>query len=253
MFRLRFPSPSAFALAVSLLWVSDAATLQTLRYTIVSNAKTAGSEVDTYGPNGRIDSTFEFNDRGRGPKIEAHYVVAADGSPLRTDITGNDYLKAPVDEHFAVEAGIGHWKSTSENGQAPAPGFYVSNYGLAAETALLVNALLKAKDTPVKLFPAGEARLERMTDLTVEDHGQKMHVTEFAITGLSYEPQTVWLDDDQHFFGYPGKWFASAQRGLGERERSTLRSRTQGSRRTRRTLRSPGARSGPSSGSSGSR
>src|ERR1022692_1734791 len=250
---LRLTSLSVFVFAVSLLSTTDAVALQTLRYTIVSNGKTAGSEVDTYSADGHIDSTFEFNDRGRGPKIEAHYVVAADGSPLRTDITGNDYLKAPVDEHFAVEAGIGHWKSTSENGQAPAPGFYVSNYGLAAETALLVNALLKAKDTPVKLFPAGEARLERMTDLTVEDHGQKMHVTEFAITGLSYEPQTVWLDDDQHFFGYPGKWFASAQRGLGERERSTLRSRTQGSRRTRRTLRSPGARSGPSSGSSGSR
>jgi hypothetical protein len=179
----------------------------------VSNGKTAGSEVDTYGPGGHIDSTFEFNDRGRGPKIEAHYILASDGSPLRTDITGNDYLKAPVDEHFAVEAGVGHWKSTSENGHAPAPGFYVSNNGPAAESAFLVSALLKAKEAPVTLFPAGEARLERMTDVTVESHGQKLHVTEFAITGLSFEPQTVWLDDDQHFFASPGKWFAFLREG----------------------------------------
>jgi len=169
--------------------------------------------VDTYGPGGHIDSTFEFNDRGRGPKIEAHYILASDGSPLRTDITGNDYLKAPVDEHFAVEAGVGHWKSTSENGHAPAPGFYVSNNGPAAESAFLVSALLKAKEAPVTLFPAGEARLERMTDVTVESHGQKLHVTEFAITGLSFEPQTVWLDDDQHFFASPGKWFAFLREG----------------------------------------
>ncbi len=138
--------------------------LQTLRYTVVSNGKTAGSEVDTYGPGGHIDSTFEFNDRGRGPKIEAHYTVAPDGSPLHVDITGNDYLKAAVDEHFSVEAGVGRWKSTSENGQASAPGFYISINGPAAETALLVQALLGAKDTPVKLFPAGEARLERMAE-----------------------------------------------------------------------------------------
>jgi hypothetical protein len=210
---LRLTSLSVFVFAVSLLSTTDSVALQALRYTIVSNGKTAGSEVDTYGADGHIDSRFEFNDRGRGPKIEAHYTVASDGSPLRTDITGNDYLKASVDEHFSVEAGVGHWKSTSEHGQAPAPGFYVSNNGPAAESALLVGALLKAKDARVKLFPAGEARLERMTGVTVESHGQKLHLTEFAITGLSFEPQTIWLDDDQHFFGFPGKWFAFLREG----------------------------------------
>src|ERR1700682_1063868 len=99
------------------LWDAAAVAPQTLRYTILSNGRTAGSEVDVYAPGGQIDSTFEFNDRGRGPKIAAHYVVAADGSPSRSDVTGNDYLKAPVDEHFAVESGIAHWKSTSEHGQ----------------------------------------------------------------------------------------------------------------------------------------
>src|SRR3984957_4364695 len=210
---LRLTSLSVFLFSAFLLSATDAVALQTLRYTIVSNSKTAGSEVDTYRADGHIDSTFEFNDRGRGPKVEAHYIVARDGSPLHTDIIGNDYLKAPVDEHFAIEAGIGKWKSTSENGQAHAPGFYVSNNGPQAESALLVDVLLEAKGAPVKLFPAGEARLERMTDVTVERHGQKMHVTEFAITGLSFEPQTLWLDDDRHLFGVPGKWFAILREG----------------------------------------
>jgi hypothetical protein len=49
--------------------------------------------------------------------------------------------------------------------------------------------------------------------VTLESHGQKLHVTQFAITGLSFEPQTVWLDDDQHFFGVPGKWFAILREG----------------------------------------
>jgi imidazolonepropionase-like amidohydrolase len=189
------------------------AAAQTLRYTILSNSRIAGSEVDTYGPNGRIDSMFEYNDRGRGPKIAAHYVLRADGLPSGTDITGNDYLKAPVDEHFFIENGVAHWKSTSENGKSSTPGFYISNNGPAAEMALLVAALLKAKGAPVKLLPAGEARLERLTDVTVEDHGRKLHVTEFGITGLSFEPQTIWLDDDQHYFGSPGKWFAAMREG----------------------------------------
>jgi len=202
-----------FGCAILSLWAGRAAAQETLRYTIVSNGKTQGSEVDTYGADGRIDSAFEFNDRGRGPKISAHYVINASSVPLRTDLTGNDYLKAPIDEHFAVENGRAHWKSTSEDGSATVDGFYVSNNGPAAESALLVAALLKAKDVPVKLLPAGEARLERLTDATIQDHGEKLHVTEFAVTGLSFEPQTIWLDDNQRFFGSPGPWFAILREG----------------------------------------
>jgi imidazolonepropionase-like amidohydrolase len=193
--------------------LADSATPQTFRYTFLSNGTVAGSEVDTYRPDGNVDCTFEFNDRGRGPKIAAHYVVRADGLPSGTDITGNDYLKAPVDEHFFIENGVAHWKSTSENGKATAPGFYISNNGPPAEMAFLVAALLKAKGAPVKLLPAGEARLERLADLTVEDHGRKLHVTDFAISGLSFEPQTIWLDDDQRFFASPGKWSAILREG----------------------------------------
>jgi imidazolonepropionase-like amidohydrolase len=195
------------------LWVEKAAGQETLRYVILSNGTTAGNEVDSYGAAGRIDSTFEFNDRGRGPKIAAHYVIGTDGMPVRTDITGNDYLKAPVDEHFAVENGHAKWKSTSEDGSAAGGGFYVSNNGPAVEATVLVSALLKAKGAPLKLYPAGEARLERLTDTTIEDHGQSLHVTEYAVTGLSFEPQTVWLDDNLRFFGTPGKWFAFLREG----------------------------------------
>ncbi len=186
---------------------------QAFRYTISSNGNVAGSEVDTYFPDGRIECKFEFNDRGRGPKISANYTLDANGLPVRVDETGNDYLKAPVDEHFEIKDGIAHWKSTTENGQAPAGGFYISNNGAAAETGFLVSAIEKAHGAPLQLFPGGEARLERLTDLTLEDHGQKMHVTDYAITGLSYEPQTVWLDDDYRLFAVPGTWFAFLREG----------------------------------------
>src|ERR1700680_3962916 len=99
---LRLTSLSVFVFAVSLLSTTDAVALQTLRYTIVSNGKTAGSEVDSYSADGHIDCRFEFNDRGRGPKIEAHYTVAPDGWPLRTDIPGNNNRKPPVQEHFSL-------------------------------------------------------------------------------------------------------------------------------------------------------
>ena len=191
-----------------LLRANAADSPQVIRYTIASNGKVAGSEVDTYYPDGRIESTFEFNDRGRGPKISSKYQLDAGGLPVRVDETGNDYLKAPVDEHFEIKDGKASWHSTAEKGEAPAGAFYVSNNGPSAEVALMVAALKKANGAPLRLFPSGDARLERMTDLTLEDHGQRIHVTEYGITGLSFEPQTVWLDDENRFFGFPGTWFS---------------------------------------------
>ena len=201
------------ALAAPQLWTPSSAAQETLRYTIVSNGRTAGSEVDSYGQGGRVESTFEYNDRGRGPKIAAHYLLGVDGLIVRTDVTGSDYLKNSVDEHFAVEGGIARWRSTTETGEVRGSGFYISNNGPAAEEAFLVAALLKAKGAPLRLLPAGEARLERLTDVVVQDHGQRLHVTDFAITGLYYGPQTVWLDDDLHFFGSPGTWLAILREG----------------------------------------
>lgn len=186
---------------------------EVLRYSIVSNNAKAGAEVDTYGAGGKVDSTFEFNDRGRGPKIAAHYALGADGLPTRTDITGNDYLKAPVDEHFTIESGKAHWKSTSEDGSGAAGGFYISANGPSVEAAMLAAALLRLNGKPLKLFPAGEARIEKLTETKVEDHGKSMHVTEYAITGLAFTPQTVWLDDQQRLFGFPGKWLAVLREG----------------------------------------
>src|ERR1700722_1922453 len=217
---LRLASVAILFFSAFHLRADDAAAPQTLRYTILQNGVVSGHEADTYRPGGRVDSTFEFNDRGRGPKIDGHYLLQADGLPSHTDLTGNDYLKAPVDEHFSIEKNAAerdavHWSSTAEKGQASSPGFYISINGPSAEIGFLAAALLKAKNGRVKLLPAGEAGLERLTDVTLEDHGQKLHVTDYAITGLSYEPETVWLDDDQRFFGTPGKWFSILRDGWG--------------------------------------
>ena len=185
----------------------------TLRYTMLANGVKNGEEVDVFGPNGRLDSTYEFNDRGRGPKIEAHYSIAADGTTARLDITGVDYLKAPVDEHFSVEQGNAQWKSSTENGHAAGGGFYIGLNSPAYENALLIQILKKSSSGKVKLYPSGEARLETMAQTTLHHEGQSLHVTEYAITGLGMTPVPIWMDDQLQFFGVPGPWGAILREG----------------------------------------
>src|SRR5690348_6500352 len=130
------------------------ASAQTLRYTIVSNGHTAGTEVDVYSADGSVESNYEFNDRGRGPKISAKYVFSPDGVPTRAQVTGVDYLKAPVDERFSVENGTARWKSSAENGSGPAGAFYLTTNGaFAPEMANLIKAMSTSKDQSFKLFP----------------------------------------------------------------------------------------------------
>jgi imidazolonepropionase-like amidohydrolase len=187
---------------------------RTLRYSILSNARVAGTETDTYDANGALTSEFEFNDRGRGPKIKASYAFGADGLPTRIDVSGVNYLKAPVDEHLATEGGRVTWRSSAERGEARSRGFYVSNDGTGgAEMAALVRALARHPGDPLPLLPAGEARLESVADTVVQSHGQQIHVREFAITGLGLVPVTVWLDDNGDFFAQPGSWFAALRAG----------------------------------------
>jgi imidazolonepropionase-like amidohydrolase len=187
---------------------------RTLRYSIVSNGRVAGAETDTYGPGGTLTSEFEFNDRGRGPKIRAHYDFGADGLPARVDIGGVNYLKAAVDEHLLSDAARWSWHSNTERGESRGRGFYVSNEGAGGpELAALVRALARHPGDPLPLLPGGEARLESVADASVTSHGEKLHVREFAITGLGLAPVTVWLDDNGDFFALPGNWFPTLRAG----------------------------------------
>src|SRR6185436_3707 len=84
----------------------SAATLHaqdTVRYTIVMAKGPAGYTKAWTDASGARHYYTEWNDRGRGPAISQTVVLGADGFPVRMDITGVDYLKSPVEEHYLAE------------------------------------------------------------------------------------------------------------------------------------------------------
>ena len=64
------------------------------------------------------------------------FVAGKDGIPVEIEITGVDYLKAPVDEHFSLKQGDASWKNRSEEGQKNTNGkaFYASISGASEES-----------------------------------------------------------------------------------------------------------------------
>ncbi|MGZ7078194.1 MAG: amidohydrolase family protein [Thermoanaerobaculia bacterium] len=193
--------------------VPDYVPQDALHYTILLSGSKAGDEAVWKTPDGKVHTFSQFNDRGRGPKLDGVYVLNDQGSPVNVEIKGNDYLKKAVEETFVFDGKSSHWKSSSEEGeQAGLNGFYTSLNGSNEELAMLVRALL-AHANAINLVPVGQARLEkvRKEDFTIGDRKRKL--TLYSVTGLGFEPSTAWFDEDNNFYASPGTWFATVRSG----------------------------------------
>ena len=198
--------PFAMAEATS---CTVAANAPAARYSVILVGSKAGFETSSQAPDGSFHLYYEFNDRGRGPKIDERVVVDKNGIPTELENSGNDYLKAPVSETFTFKQGRANWKNRAEQGEKQtAPAFYVSISGAPEEAAILARALLAAGGR-LPLLPAGEASIEKRGELKIEANGKSRIVVQYAITGLDFVPDPIWLDPDGKFFAFVSGGFFS--------------------------------------------
>ena len=202
---LLFPMLIAFASGQASAAPSPENAVST-RYTFMGNK--AGYESSTRNPDGSLQIHFEFNDRGRGPNLNEKIRAGKDGIPTEIEITGVDYLKAPVDERFSLKQGAASWKNRSEEGQKKISGkaFYTSISGASEETGLLAQALLAAPGHKLALLPEGEASIEKRSELKINANGQSRTVVQYAISGLGFAPVPLWLEPDGKFFAFVSTW-----------------------------------------------
>ncbi len=188
---------------------------QETRHSFLMMGKTAGAQTSKITSEGIREYDFEFNDRGRGPKLKTRIRLDADGFPVELETVGNDYLKAPVTESFSFANGVARWKNSAEQGEQrlAAKAFYVSINGAPEEFALLAQALLKSPTGRLPLLPAGEAGIERAGELTIKNGDKTRRVTAYEINGLGFTPSTVWLDQDTGFFASVSSWSSIIREG----------------------------------------
>src|SRR3954468_16882459 len=82
----------------------------------------AGSQTVKEEAGGAVRVEYSYNDRGRGDNIVATWKVDGAGVLIEYEAKGNDYMKAPVEERFAIKNGKASWKNRSEQGDAPLTG-----------------------------------------------------------------------------------------------------------------------------------
>jgi imidazolonepropionase-like amidohydrolase len=188
---------------------------RTVRYDWLTAGEVSGSLVLQIRQDGGRVGDFEFNDRGRGPKIHEEIRLGADGVPVSLQVTGHSYMGAPATETFGVADGRARWESTLEQGEAPAGGFYSGNDGTPEQLAVLARALLRAEGQRLPLLPAGAASIRQVAQHEVNLGEQTRRATLYAISGLDLTPQYLWLDDERELFALTFGWMGLAPQGWG--------------------------------------
>src|SRR5438874_9780861 len=142
----------------------------------------AGTQIVEGQAGGAMHAEYSYNDRGRGDHIMATWKLDGAGVPVEYEGRGNDYMKAPIEEHFEIKNGRASWKNRSEQGEQPVTGeaFYLPMNAPPEFFAVLARALLKASNHKLALLPAGEATIERAARVT----SGNFELTEYRISGL---------------------------------------------------------------------
>ena len=185
------------------------------RATMLTQGHPSGFQEVRTGADGSISTHFEYNDRGRGPKLDVQYQLASDGTPTRIDTSGVNYAKVGVDEHFLLQDGQASWHSKGENDQRAltAPAFYQSVDSAPEDFNLLVQALIKAPGQRLPLLPAGEAQLQKISEETVSGKAGSVRLTLYAVNGIDLTPDYLWLDADGRFFANDSFWMILIREG----------------------------------------
>ena len=165
----------------------------------------AGTQTVQADSSGLVRVEYSYNDRGRGDHIVATWKLDAAGVPTEYQGSGNDYMKAPVEERFDIKNAKASWKNRSEQGEQAVNGeaFYLPMTAPPEFLGVLARALEKAPNHKLPLLPAGEASIEPAGKVTTA----RSELTEYRITGLGFSPQSIWLDNNGVASSISG-WFS---------------------------------------------
>lgn len=198
------------ALAWLSLLAGAAAAAAPGRHTVLLMGHRVGEQIVEAPAEDRLRVGFRFDDRGRGPDTIAEFRMDEAGVPTAVDISGVDYVKAPVGETFERAQGRARWTSSADAGETRSSGFYFPLDGPPATLAVLARALLAAEDSRLALLPTGQARLESPGELELADGRIVRHV---EIHGLGFEPQALWLNADGSLFAIVDAWLSVIESG----------------------------------------
>lgn len=218
--KIGLPALSCFVIAILSPVFSDSLHAETVihKYDWLTNGTVSGGLVVTIIDEQHREVRFEFNDRGRGPKLSEQIRLGESGELLELTIKGHSYMGAQVEEHFVRDATAARWTSTIERGESANPqnAMYLAADGSLEQTAMLVRRALESPGQRVSLLPEGEATVRALEQVEVSHDGVSRKVRLYEIGGLDLEPAYIWLDEELELFAVGYGWMGVVPEGWAE-------------------------------------
>ena len=194
----------------------DPALAESKEYDWLTIGEKSGALIVESGAD-EISYSFSFNDRGRGPEIEARYQLGENGVPTAIDITGKNYMKGDAGQTFTLQDGVARWQAGAQEGEKRVDGpvlYMVEGIPAPEHTAIIARALLADPDNAMPAAPAGDLRIEEVETATFTSGDTSVEATLYALYAASPYPSYIWLDGERRLFGADYGWFALTPAGM---------------------------------------
>ncbi len=165
------------------------------------------------GP-GKVSYSYQYNDRGRGPKIKVELTLD-NGQVISRKATGVDYFKGQVLETFEISNGVARWKNKIEDDQRNVSGpiLYSAMEEAPGEIEWSLKMLMKQHVQEMETLPAGKLKASHVKSHTARVNGFPEELELYSFTGSGGPPSYVWVTPKKEFFAVIGSWMSTIKLG----------------------------------------
>jgi len=158
--------------------------------------------IRVHNPDGttEIRTNFSFTDRNTTVPLAAELTLGKDGTPLQYRQWGSTSRFTRVDDRVSIEGGAVTVDRDGkvEKSRAPAAFFSADGYAPVAVTEELWRYWSShGRPAELPLLPSGRVSFEsRGKDDVTDDQGKRVSLERFALTGLEWGRETLWMDSE---------------------------------------------------------
>lgn len=205
--KARHPMKILFTFLVMTVMGQTYGAVDTIRYTILTSDKISGKQLKWSDGPGKVSYFFEFNDRGRGPRLKVDLTLDND-QVIGRKAVGVDYYKGAVDETYEISNGVAKWKNKIEEGQknVSGPVLYSALNAAPGEIEWSLKTLMKQHHhvDEMDVLPLGKLSTVHVKSHTARVNGFPEELELHSFTGSGGAPFYVWVTPKKDFFATIG-------------------------------------------------
>ncbi len=166
--------------------------------------------------DGRVTNESFVHWNNREYSLNSEIQLDEDGFIVAQTITGISPFGSPIDESFSYVDGVATWRTVGNSGSTTTeePAFYMPNeWASIGALGAFVRAAENSLDNTIPLFPAGSARVEKLTEVEVEAPDGAQTLSLYALHDIGFTPVYAWFDKDLELAASGGGWLGMVPEG----------------------------------------